>query len=135
MNMNNAPWDSPKRPAGDPPPTQSQFPSQFGDLEKLMSLAEGFMERFWPRAQKFMESVQAVKEGRTVDQVKAVETDGGVVSPPPAPTPGVTAEDVYGMIFNLLNMVPDEMTCLDMRTFARDNKEAILSGIRQKLGA
>lgn len=123
MVLDNAPWERPETVKPAPPPVAS---SGLADVERYMALAEGFMDRLWPKAQKFLEGVQAAKDGR-----KMVEPEPREISPP-QPL-GIDAESIYGMVFDLLNSIPDEMTCGDMRTQIRNNKAAILPIIQARL--
>lgn len=132
MTMQNAPWENGQKPPDQPPPIKPTDPT--ADIEKWLTLAEGFLDRVFPKAQKFLETVQQVKNGEPRVQGEVVE--GSTAPEPTAPTqPTVTADNVYAMMFQVLNMAPDDMTCDQMRTYLRDNKEQVMGILRGRLGA
>ena len=140
VTMQNAPWETPK-----PPPVAPAASSQTQDLERILGLAEGLIDRVLPKVEKFMQSFRETRDGgggqsAPIFQDVGPGMDAGVPAPSaqvvqaPQHQPVVSAEDVYGMVFDMLNLVPDETSCGDMRKFLRDNKETVVGQLRAKFG-
>ena len=145
MTTQKAPWDNDDPAPERLPSTPAPSGGQLADIERLMNLFEGFMDRVYPRFQGFLQGVQ---QAQAQARAQKGPPDGVVIDNPGSPNPGsvnepvqpqpvintVDAETVYGYMFDLLNMVSDDMTCTQMRVHIRDNKEAIVGALKVKLG-
>lgn len=141
MSMQNAPWEASKPT----PPPSPQLPNQMQDIERIINMAEGLFDRVLPRLESFVRGVQKAQGGAPKSQFQDINSHGSTApfEGPPAVVEGAfrpvveasvaDAEMVYGLVFEMLNLVPDETTCGDMRTFLRDNKDVVLGQLRQKL--
>lgn len=135
MVTDRPPWEIPK-PASPAAGGSAQTPfSQTAELERFLTLAEGVVDRLLPRAQKFFEGVQAMRDGKRIEDMSPQQNN-----PTPqnqvvegSARPALSALDIYGMIFDMLNLVKDETTCGEMREFLRDNKDTIVAQLETKL--
>ena len=72
MTLDRAPWETPTPPVT--PTTTPVAPSQIQEFERIINMAEGVMDRLWPKMQKFIEGVQSAKSGRSMEQIQAVDS-------------------------------------------------------------